>query len=166
MRIEKTESMSGAEVARLFGITRTSVYEWAAAGCPRNPDKTFNLSRVFEWRTARAVEQAETSYSGDDSNPDVRRWQAARADLKELELARTRGELVSAALIESQVGEAFGVTQSALMGLVQTLPPKLEGQPLGRIATELDTAIRETLEDLRLQLEAVANEEGTDTNEG
>ena len=159
--IYEPNRMSAAQLCKVFGVSRQAVLLWPKSGCPRNADKTFSLTAVIAWHEARAIEQAEAQFtpSEDDTNPDVRRWQAARADLKELELQRTRGELVSVALVESQVGEAYDMTRTSIMGLAQTLPPRLDGLDAGRMSVEIEGHCRETLEELRQRLEDVANED-------
>lgn len=51
--------MTGAAIARKFGVaTKTVTHDWVAAGCPRNPDKSFDLDVVVAWRKAKLNEAA------------------------------------------------------------------------------------------------------------
>jgi hypothetical protein len=52
--------MTGAQIAKRFGVaTKTVTNDWAKDGCPRNPDKSFDLDKVVAWRKAKLQAAAD-----------------------------------------------------------------------------------------------------------
>lgn len=87
------------EIANVFGVTPRAVSLWSAEGCPRNRDGTYTLAEVVAWRTAKLIEKARTEgfeegQAAAGSGESNERWQAARAALKEIELAERRREFL------------------------------------------------------------------------
>ena len=142
--------MSGAGVARLFGVSWQAVRKWLDYGCPRNGDGTFSLPAVIQWRLDRA-EGAESRSS--EHCPHTIRWRAARADLKEIDLAERRGQLVSAAAVEAKWGRLLTVLKQRLLGLPPALAPRVALSDSARAAALLDEGIREVLVDIAEQYE-------------
>lgn len=80
------EGMAAAAVARIWNVNARAVGQWASKmGCPRSPDRTFNLDDVVKWRESR--NEAET-----DSG-DTRRRTKAQNDLDKTKAAIARIDL-------------------------------------------------------------------------
>ena len=91
------ERATGADVARLFGITRSAVSQWP---CPRRPDGSYSLPAVVAWKMGNLAADADLG-SGD--SPELERYRRARAGLAELDLQERLKSLVS----RSQVRECI-----------------------------------------------------------
>jgi phage terminase Nu1 subunit (DNA packaging protein) len=53
---DEVKLLTTAEVAKLFGITSTSVYQWTLKGCPVKIEKgkyLFRLQDVIAWQKGR-----------------------------------------------------------------------------------------------------------------
>lgn len=53
---DETRLMTTAEVAKIFGITSTSVYQWTLNGCPVKIEKgkyLFLLTDIISWQKGR-----------------------------------------------------------------------------------------------------------------
>jgi hypothetical protein len=53
------KAATGAFCYRFFGISKQALQNWIIDGCPRNPDGTYNLSSVHEWRLVRERRKAD-----------------------------------------------------------------------------------------------------------
>ena len=114
---------------------------------PRNPDKTYDLYALHEWDVRRKVAQAEERNISDE-NPDDLRWKAARADQKEIEVARMKGELWPAEEVKVEVARAFEATKRTLLSFPARLAPQITGLPVEEVAQLMDGAIRDALDEL------------------
>jgi excisionase family DNA binding protein len=134
-----------AEVAELLGVTDRWVRNWIKdKGLPvKGPagSRTLDWPVTLKWYVAYQVEQnggsGGTRKPGTDPNgPEVpledyeqalARKTRAEADLKELQLARERGEAASIADVEKALTSANAATKK----LIQALPSVLSTQLLG-----------------------------------
>lgn len=90
-----------------------------------------------------------------------RREAAARAQTREIELAKLRGELVETAVVRAAGIEAGGVLRSTLENVPDQLAPLLaEGDPEreARIYAQLRDHIEQVLTEISRKLEALSNE--------
>lgn len=93
----ESESLSGAALARLLGVSRSTPGKWSQEGCPRNQDGSFSLPAVVQWRVDRAA-NTDPMLSGGDS-PATERYRLAKARLAELELGERRRALLPRAVV-------------------------------------------------------------------
>ena len=93
-----------AEVAGHFGVAVRTVGNWRVTGMPGRPGR-FNLAAIAAWREGQSL---GCDRQGDGKPGD--RLKEAEAQLKELKLAKLRGELVAAdavcRLFRRQIAEA------------------------------------------------------------
>jgi phage terminase Nu1 subunit (DNA packaging protein) len=117
---DPTKRLSGAQIAALFGVGRSTVTEWNGQGCPSQPNPktgapTYLPSDVYRWRLAQA-ESATTPQELDKEAEQVRKLKA-EADRVELEVAKVRGELLPAAAFEQALADEHDEVRAALVSL-------------------------------------------------
>jgi hypothetical protein len=92
-----------------------------------------------------------------------RREAAARAQLREIELAKTRGDLVETAAVHRAGSEAGGILRTTLENLADQLAPQLaEGDPEReqRIHAQLSEHVELLLTEISQKLDALARQPG------
>jgi hypothetical protein len=92
-----------------LGVSAESVRKWHLGGCPRKDDGTFVVAEVVTWLRARDVEAERTKAKSTDApKTELNRKLSVEADLKELQLAQLRGELVTIEVHDEQIGRIVG----------------------------------------------------------
>lgn len=54
-----------AEAAKLLGVSRRSVHDWIASGCPAKSGGRYDLAAIREWRDANRKPARDTAASGE-----------------------------------------------------------------------------------------------------
>lgn len=113
------------EIAEIFGVTRRTVTNWKAAGCPvkkiggRGKEDAYDSAEVYTWLLAQAVGDAAAA------DPEIKavRLEILRAEaaLRKLKLRQREGELVEAADVSSIMAESFGAIKTGFIGFVPYL---------------------------------------------
>src|SRR5215472_14807109 len=108
-----------AEMAGILGVSPTTLDRYVAAGCPVAARGTlrreyqFNSAQVIAWRDRREAEAR--AQSADATEDDAkRRHQLAAAELKELELAEKRGQMIRVDDVRPILEEELGAVRSRL----------------------------------------------------
>lgn len=109
--------MSGSALAAWFGVSRQTVSDWKAAGCPFEPGKngapTYLPSKVWAWREA----QRERETAPLDKDAEQVRKLKAEADRVEIEVAKLRGDLVPVADFEKAIADEHDEMRAAWVSL-------------------------------------------------
>jgi phage terminase Nu1 subunit (DNA packaging protein) len=93
--VEPFAALSGRQIAALFAVSPQSVTRWTQQGCPRRPDRRYNLAAVIQWRLSLAEAMVtEPEAATNPGSAQLERQRAANADLLELQLRERRRELV------------------------------------------------------------------------
>jgi len=149
-----------AEMAELLGVTDRQVRNWIKdKGLPAQ--KMPGIQRldgraVIAWyvdfrvlETGNSGNLRAVSPSGEPLetfDEALARKTRAEADLKELQLARERGEVVSIADIERVLGSANKSVQTLMLALPSSLAPQLQGlDDRGKIHAIIDRGVRSIL---------------------
>ena len=130
-------------VAGIYGVSVRTVMTWLQRGCPRNPNKTFNLKAVIEWH--------EREISGEASQ-DALEQKIQREKLRAL---RIRNDHEEGRLIALDV--AIGVQSRSVVEartrlvtlpdrIVLLLRPEDRGKVKPQIAREVDLALTDLAE--------------------
>lgn len=98
MKIDDTERMNATQCARLFGVSRQALSQWA---CPKNTDGTYCAKDVILWKVAKAKEDASDGASAATKDKDVRRLRKAKADRAELEVKKMTGQVIDRGEVET-----------------------------------------------------------------
>ena len=94
-RASAVRRLTAAEVAREYGVSDQAVSAWKAAGAPFGSDGRTTLHELRRWELAATKAQAEAKTAPTSEDEARARKMAAEAEIKELELARLRGQLVT-----------------------------------------------------------------------
>jgi phage terminase Nu1 subunit (DNA packaging protein) len=128
-------------MAGILGCSPGTLDRHVAAGCPiikRGTTKTghkFNSADVIRW-----VEVRKSSAAISQSDPARRRYLLAAAELKEIQLAEKRGELVSITAVTEKLADEL----TAARGRLLAMPGRLAGQiAIMSDAVEIEAAIAE-----------------------
>ena len=156
--------MSVLDVAELLGVTDRGVRKWIKEkGLPAKSDPrgfTLDWPSVLRWYVEYRI--AENPGTGGTTAPGIHgtdrletyeqalaRRTRAEADLKELQLATERGQVVAIADVERVMGAANKSIQTLALALPATLTPQLLG--LGdraKVYAVLDRGVRSMLGNL------------------
>ena len=117
--------LTGAALSRMLGVHKTTVSKWSQAGCPRNTDGSYSLAQVFQWNIDRASANKTV-----DSDTELARWRAARADREELLVGQLRGTLCDrdsvTRVISRHINDAKTLFETTPEAIAQLIPePKL-----------------------------------------
>ncbi len=152
------------EVAELLGVTRRQVYNWIKdKGLPAKSDprgQTLDWPSTLKWYVA--FQAAEKHGNGGNRRPGcdpeepeetldeaILRKTKAEADLKELQLARERGEVAAIQDVERVLTGANKSIQTRILAMPASLATQLLGiEDRNRIFNVLDRSCRDLLTNL------------------
>ncbi len=141
--------MTLAELARELEIGHATLYEWQQRGLPgrkRGARWFFDLEKVRAWveknrplhgRPPAAIAEA----AGNRADADTRKA-VALAELRELELAKRRGEVYDRAEIASACSAMTHTLAARLLELPAAVAQGLEGKPAEEIERVLAGEVR------------------------
>lgn len=162
--MSKFDILDTETVCALLGVSDRTIRTWVKDyGCPSKQEgrnRTFVWSEVLDWYVGykSSLESGISSdFAGDAADPqepeDIRqatlRKTKAEADLKQLQLARLRGEVIDIATAKDKLGRYIGNLRTALLNMAQNLSIPLEGVT---DATKREAIIRDHMEDLCREL--------------
>lgn len=125
----KGRQVNQTELALIMGVTDVTLWEWQKLGLPvlqrgeRGQANVYNTAAVIAWK----VEHEVRKVAGDESPKD--RLARVSAELKELELAERRQQMIPAALIEPAWASIALAVRQALLPLGLRLAQILEATP-------------------------------------
>jgi phage terminase Nu1 subunit (DNA packaging protein) len=128
MQIEGLGRVSTKAVATLFGVSHVAVSRWhSKAGCPRNGDGTYDLGAVIRWKLQRIQEESVTAKAA-SSSPALERKRMLENEIKEIELAKLRGQLISIADVEQGRVQRIREVKRSLLAVPRAVAPRLAGK--------------------------------------
>ncbi|MCE2942182.1 MAG: hypothetical protein ACK51E_11425 [Gemmatimonadota bacterium] len=116
------KTLRAAEAADAVGVSPRTLREWTQQGCPhrRTPGGAeYVIAEVLTWRTETAVAAAIEKLQrpdGIDLAAEQARKARADADLRELDLAERRGELVPVAKYRRELEDVLGRMRAVVSG--------------------------------------------------
>ena len=146
--------MTASAVAKIFGIRRQSFAAWK--GLPRNPDGTFDLAAVVQWRVENLAEQLR-SRAPEPPSTALERYREARARRAELEVGQLQDSLVDKADVEARWGRVLSHLVQSFDGLGKVLAPRLAMRHEKEIAQTVRDEVRHTIATARAAM--LADEE-------
>ena len=155
LAIPDLEKATATAVGAVLGVTCRGVGQWLKRnGCPRNKDGTYDVRAMVVWyverEVKRAVEKAlkgaKGRVVGEEGEGDLEhhrtRRMKANADLRELDVAKRRGELILADLARRDQIEQAAIYKQNLLAL----PARAAGQSFGRKKGEIEAILTEAVE--------------------
>lgn len=139
--------VSQKELADIFGVSTRTIRTWQADGMPAEgsrKERKYDTEAAISWYVANRANRAAASADENGDLPPVeesdRRWRRARAVLKEIEVERSRGEVVPRSV-------AVEVFEDVAMRIRQRLL-NLPGRRLQEVTSATNRA---TVRKIRLQ---------------
>lgn len=115
----KTAPLVGpAELSALLRISTRQITNWRHEGCPtRNVGGTakFDVAEVVEWLREKERDTMRKETAPDEAQERARKLRA-EADLKELELAQARGEVVAVTEFQTTLEDTLGRMRAVVSG--------------------------------------------------
>ena len=143
------------DLANLFGISERRIQQLVKEGLPREGRGKFDFVKSVKWYTRylhAALERRAVPTGSGDSKSYVGEREArireitATADLKELELAEKRGELVAIGDVERVLADLVLTTKAQIMAIPPRLAPDLVGESSRvMVQARLEKACKEAL---------------------
>ncbi|MBF0500026.1 MAG: hypothetical protein HQM09_07835 [Candidatus Riflebacteria bacterium] len=120
--------LSGADLARCFGVDRSMVTRWKKAGMPETKG-VFSLPECIKWRLER---EADAMAPKTSASTEGEKWLTAfrreRAITARLERRKVQGSLISKSDVSSEWVKRLLELRQGLLTLPVRLPPVLEGK--------------------------------------
>lgn len=132
------------ELGEALGCSKRTLVRWGKLGLPTEPDGTYDVERVREWRAeirnrnghrlpwdqteerAEPAEPAETPVRTDRDYWETR-YKQEQAQLTEIKRKKLAGELVRRVDVARLFAQRWLVVKTALLALPRSLPPHLLG---------------------------------------
>lgn len=128
---QKQNFVNGETLCRMLGITHVTLRSWegfsdfpAFEKGSRGVSSRYDSVKVLRWWSARIGPARESSADVELTEAE-RRKAVAEAELKELQLAQKRGELVNAEEMQAAIAKAFSNVKTRVLGVASTLAPRL-----------------------------------------
>lgn len=116
--------MNKRTLAESFRVSLPTIDEWIRRGCPvesrgsNGKEWVFALHKVVGWRVEDLLSRLTSSVGKDEDIKEAElRKVKAEADLKELEVAKKRGELIDARAVRKVWSDAMAVFRTRVLGL-------------------------------------------------
>lgn len=122
------KSLSGADLARCFGVDRSMVTRWKKAGMPEN-NGLFNLPECIRWRLEREADaMAPKSGASTEGEKWLTAFRKERARIARIERKKAEGQLISKDEVISEWCKRISEVRQSLLALPVRLPTMLEGK--------------------------------------
>jgi phage terminase Nu1 subunit (DNA packaging protein) len=140
------------KVAQALNLTPQRVQQLANEGLPKEDRGKYDLGKCMLWYIRylqaalekKAVPMADGGYTGE--REERVRLLRAEADLKEIELAKERGQLVAIQDVEKEMTDLVLTTKARIMGIPPRVAPELVGESSRMIIqSKLEKSCKEAL---------------------
>jgi len=149
---EKPRIVNAVALAELLNLTKQRVHQLVAEGLPRELRGKYDLDKAVRWYVRylqAAIEKKAIPLEGDELVSEQRervRKMRLDADLKEIELARERGELVAIADVEKEIADLVLATKARIMAVPARLAAELLGETSRVMAqAKIERALKDSL---------------------
>jgi phage terminase Nu1 subunit (DNA packaging protein) len=92
--LKKAIVVSSGELMDLWGLSRQTISNLVDQGLPKLAPGRFDLNEAWSWRYKRATSEMEKRLANLDLEEQETRLKRAHADIREIELAKLRGEMI------------------------------------------------------------------------
>lgn len=129
------KALSGADLARCFGVDRSMVTRWKKAGMPENKG-LFSLPECIKWRLER---EADAMAPKNAVSTEGEKWLTAfrkeRARISRIERRKLQGEVINRADVVSEWVNRILCVRQGMLALEHRLTPRLEGKSVSEMRT-------------------------------
>lgn len=160
-RENATRILNAEKLAAFMNLSKQRVHQLVAEGLPRKLRGKYDLYECAQWYIKylqaviekKAIPMDEGEYASEQKER-VRKMRFD-ADLKEIELARQRGQLVAIADVENEITNLALTTKARIMAVAPRLAPELLGESSRVMAqAKIEKALKEALAQLVSKAEA------------
>lgn len=152
---EKPAIVNAEKLAVFVNLTKQRVHQLVAEGLPRKLRGKYDLDECARWYIRylqAAIEKKAIPMDGNELvSEQTQRIRKMRldADLKEIDLARARGQLVSIEDAEKEMTDLVLTTKARIMSVPARLAPDLLGETSRVMAqAKIEKALKESLANL------------------
>lgn len=156
----KTQRVNAERLAELFGVTKQRVHQLVEKGLPREMRGKYDLNKCVRWYIRflqTALEKRAVPLEGGElASEQMERVRKMRldADLKEIQVARERKQLVAVDDVEKEFADLVLATKARIMSLPARLAPDLLGETSRVVAqAKIEKALKESLAQLARKAE-------------
>ncbi len=130
--------------------SRGTLTKWREQGadCAYTGRNSWDPKLFLEWWLEHIYSNPNIGPESPDIRDERLRWERARADKLELEVAMKKGKLLPVEEIEHALGEMVSVTKRAFLLLPQQLPTLLAGKDQAEQLEVMERAVDEILKGL------------------
>jgi phage terminase Nu1 subunit (DNA packaging protein) len=141
--------VSGRHLCEVWNCSSETISRNVRAGMPRLDRGKFDLDVCWKWYVDRQQEKFDAKLGGLGVQEQDARNKCAQADLREIQLAKIRGEIVNAHDVETEWSRMQAITKTKLLAV----PAKIAVRGLAcstpkELQTMIDSEIREALAEL------------------
>lgn len=147
--------VSATQLAKEFGVSTARISQLRVQGLPGQTNGKFDLLKCFRWyvnflQNALAHRSVPEGGSGHRGIMEARRRKLqADAEVRELELAKLRRELIAAPDVERRWIEIASTIRARLLAVGSRIAPRIVGEAdRSRIERQIDGEIRQALTEL------------------
>jgi phage terminase Nu1 subunit (DNA packaging protein) len=157
----KSAIVNAEKLAVFFNLTKQRVHQLVAEGLPRELRGKYDQDKCAQWyiRYLQAVIEKkaiplEPGTFATEQQEKVRNMRMS-ADLKEIQLAERRGQLVAIDDVEKEMADLVLTTKARIMSVPARLAPELLGETSRVMAqAKIEKALKESLAQLASRSEA------------
>lgn len=142
------------DIARIFEDTESYIHKLVKEGMPQAARGKYELGECMLWyiKYLKMKLKSRRRVIGDDDGTTERaarlRLVRAEADLRELELARERGQFAAVVDFEKLVTEMVVMTKARILAVPSRIAPQLVGEDRLAIENRLEKELKTTLSTL------------------
>ena len=132
---------------RKVTVTPSALTHWVAAGCPRNPDKTYNAIFVLAWLAGERalVPYKASAESNEEKKENVALKRERRLAVRQARLER-QGQLIEREVIEEDQQRRIHAVKGGLLTLERSLAREIVGLPRPQAEAIIKGKVRDLLE--------------------
>lgn len=130
------KSLSGADLARCFGVDRAMVTRWKKAGMPDH-NGLYNLPECIRWRLDKEADAMAPKSSTTEGDRWMTVFRKERAMMARMERKRLRGELLKRSELLPEWVEVYQEFRQSCLTMENKLPDLLEGLDREEIRREI-----------------------------
>lgn len=162
--------MNKAQLATVFGVSTETISAWCRKGCPfktrgrHGHSYTFHLTDVVAWRVEDLHNQSQAERKSGTPSDAFKRKAEAEAELKEMELAKARGDLLHRDMVSQVFTSGILSCRSRLLSIpTKTAPLLISCKTIQQIQQVLQKVIDDALTelaDVKLSEEPLSGHDG------
>jgi len=160
-KVDPARILNAERLAVFFNLTKQRVHQLVAEGMPRELRGKYDLDKCAQWYIRylqsviekKAIPMDDGEYASE--HKEKIRKMRLEADLKEIDLAQRRGQLIAIGDVDKEMSELVLTTKARLMSVPARLAPELVGENSRvMIQAKLDKSLREALGQLAAKAES------------